>query len=102
QAGVDAAGEQKLRVLRAAVVVHAAARVPALLIARIQFVVLGRPRQFRHKRAQRLMAAPRTSLAAVGSEMVGVDAYGHTSPATVAMRPIRKQAATPKTLFDQL
>ena len=76
QPRVDAAGEQELCILGAAVLVHAAAGMAALLVARVQAVMLGRPGQLGHEGLQRLVVAPGAALAAVGCEGRGVTRTG--------------------------
>src|SRR5690606_5596139 len=102
QACVDAAGEQELCVLSAAVVIHAAARMTALLVARIQVVVFRRPRQFGHEGTQALVRAPGAALAAAGREAGGVDPHRDAGATVIAVRPIGKKPAAAKTLLDQL
>jgi hypothetical protein len=67
QPRVHPALQQELRVLVDAVVVHAAARVAAGLVAQVQVVVLGHEAQLEHARLQVAVAGPGTPLAAGGS-----------------------------------
>jgi hypothetical protein len=69
QPRVDPALQQELRVLVDAVVVHAAARVAAGLVAQVQVVVLGHEAQLEHARLQVAVARPGAALAAAGFEL---------------------------------
>ena len=99
---VDVALEQKVPVLLAAVVVHAAAGMPRRLIAQIERVVLGVVLQIEHARFERGVALPCASLRAVGAKLGGDDAHRHAGAAAVAVGAIGECAAAAKAGAHQL
>src|SRR6185436_6979128 len=79
EARVDVALEQEVAVLLAAVLVHAAAAVPARLVAQVERVVLGAVLQIEHLGGEIGMTLPRTALRAVRRELFGDDAHRDAS-----------------------
>ena len=101
QARVDPALQQKLRVLVAAVLVHAAARVACALVAQIQLVMLVEEGQGGHARLQVGVPAPGAALVAVGRERLRHHAHGDAGLAAVAVRPVGEDAAAAKAVAYQ-
>ena len=102
QPRIDATLKQKLLVLLNAVLVHAATRMAAVLIAQIQVVMLIFKTQSRHARHQILMFSQCTLLTFVGLEFIAQHAHGHTCLAAIAVGPVGKEAASAKAALDQV
>src|SRR5437870_12184574 len=85
-----------MRVLVAAVLLHAAAGVPARLIAKVKRVVLDAKAQSRHRVLQPLMLCEGPPLAARGAKLLDRDAHRNAGAAVVAIRPVGEDAAAAK------
>jgi hypothetical protein len=96
QTGVDAALQQELFVLVAAVLVHAAAGVAHRLVQQVQRIMLFDIGQRRHQCLQVLVAAPGAALRAVRRELVDHHAAWRAGVAFVAIRPVGEDAAAAK------
>ena len=83
QPRVDLALQQELRVLLAAVVIHAAAGMPARLVAQVQRVVLGREAEPRHQRPQAARAPSRRAAGCASAS----NATTGTRTGTQALQP---------------
>jgi hypothetical protein len=102
QARVDAALQQEVRVLVAAVVVHAAAGMAPRLIAQVERVVLEPEFQWLGLRAELLVQVPGRALRAARLELADRDAHRHAGAAAVAMRTVGEDAAAAEAGLDQL
>src|SRR5882762_7766627 len=78
--------QQEVRVLVAAVLVHAAAVMPARLIAEIERVVLDAKAQSGHRVLQPLMLCQGPALAARGAKLTDGDAHRNAGAAVIAIR----------------
>src|SRR5512134_3246592 len=94
--GVDPALQQKVRVLVAAVLVHAAARVARCLIAQVERVVLDAEPQAERGRREAVVLPPRAPLVARRLELAHRNPYRHAGTAGIAVRPIGEDAAAAK------
>jgi hypothetical protein len=102
QAGVDSALQQKLRILIAAILIHAASRVAHFLILQIQFIVLRGKSEARNQRAQIAMLGKGPLMAAGRLILLDWHTQRDASAAAVAMRPVSEYTTATKTGFDQL
>src|SRR3954468_8514606 len=102
EARIDAALQQEVGVLVAAIVVHAAAGMALGLVAQIERVVLEPELERLHMRGERRMRLPRAALRAVGLELAHRNAHRHARAAGVAMRAVREDAAAAKAGLDEI
>ena len=98
---VDLALQQELRILLAAVVVHAAAGMTAGLVAEVEVVVLGVKGQRADVRREIDVSLARTTLGAIGSVLRDRYANRHAGTASVAIRAVGEDSAAAKPHFDQ-
>jgi hypothetical protein len=85
QARGDVGLQQEVRVLLAAVVVHAAAAMALALVEAIERVVLGVELELAVARLERRVPGQRAALRAVGLELRRDDAHRHARVAVVAI-----------------
>ena len=102
QPRIDSTLKQKLLVLLNAVLVHAATRMAAVLIAQIQVVMLIFKTQSRHARHQILMFSQSSLLTFVGLELIAQYSHGHACLAAIAIGPVGKEATSAKATLDQV
>src|SRR6267154_543448 len=88
--------QQEMRVLVAAVLVHAAAGMPARLITKIERVVLDAKAQPRHRVLQTSVLCEGAPLAARGAKLLDGDAHRNAGAAVIAVGPVGKDAAAAK------
>ena len=94
--------QQELRVLVDAVMVHAAARMPAVLVAQVQLVVLRHKAQAQHSCLQVLVAPDGAPLASVGLELVDQHAQRGAGVAAVAIGAVGEHPAAAEALRYQI
>ena len=94
---VDAAGGEKVEVFLRIGIVHAAARMPARLIARVERKMLGRKHRRVRAHLEVLVAPPDAFLATAGLETRHRDAHRYARTACAAVRPVDEVAAAPET-----
>ena len=82
--------------------VHAAARVAAVLVAQVQLVVLGHKTQPQHPGLELAVARSCAPLAAVRLELVDKNPQRGAGLAAIAIGAIREHAAAAKPLGDQI
>jgi hypothetical protein len=102
QARIDTALQQELRVLVDAVVVHAAARMAAVLVAQVELVVLWHEAEFEDAGVQCLVPAPCAALAAIGAEEIDRHAQRHAGLAAIAVGAVSEHAAAPEAVGHQV
>ena len=102
QPRIDSTLKQKLLVLLNAVLVHAATRMAAVLIAQIQVIVFTLKTQSGHACHQILMFSQCSLLTFVGLELIAQNAHGHTCLAAIAIGPVGKEATSAKATLDQV
>src|SRR5690242_19330267 len=88
QPRVDATLQEKVRILVAAVVVHAAARMALGLVAQVKRVVLEAKLQRLRCGDEAAVLLERAALRAVGGELGGRDAHRHAGAAGIAVRAV--------------
>src|SRR5882672_6754655 len=88
--------QQEMRILVAAVLVHAAAGMAARLIAKVKRVVLDAKAQSRHRVLELLVLCKGPPLAARGAKLLDGDAYRNAGAAVIAIGPVGKDAAAAK------
>src|SRR6266513_3805577 len=88
--------QQEMRVLVAAVLVHAAAGMPARLITKIERVVLDAKAQSRHRVLQPRVLCQRPPLAARSAELLDGDAHRNAGAAVIAVGPVGEDSAAAK------
>src|ERR1051325_4887951 len=93
QPRVDATLQEKVRMLVAAVVVHAAAGMALGLVAQVERVVLEAEFERLRVRDEVLVLLPGAPLRAVGAVLAYRDAHGDAGAARVAVRPVGEDAA---------
>ncbi len=90
-----------MRVLLAAVVVHAAAAVALALVEAVERVVLGVELELAVARLERAVAGSRAALRARGLELGDDDAHRHARMAMVAVGPVGEGAAAAEARGDE-
>jgi hypothetical protein len=101
-ARVHAALQQKLAVLVNAVVVHATAWVPRVLVIQIQRVMFIIEMQVQDPGMQILVGKRCTALTAVRLEVRHEDTQGLAGLASIAVGPVCEQSTAAKALRDQV
>jgi hypothetical protein len=102
QARVHSALQEEVRVLVAAVVVHAAAGMAPRLVAQVERVVLEAELERLGVGDEAGVLLPGAALRAAGAELLDRDAHRHARAAGVAVRTVREDAAAAEARLDEV